>query len=573
MAVEEPPPPQTQQRRQSEAGAGGRRTDKLGRRLEVYNEVLGRIRAATAAPAEISPAFEDALCAHFNRLPARYALDVNAERAEDVLTHQRLLEEARNPERRPALSVRVVQVSRILDGDMDDSFDLEMETFASNHTASQMVHPPPAFGSSSNLEALGLETGEGNVRSTNDTDTSVHLISRPMHEITFATIDKPKLLSQLTSLLGEFGLDIQEAHAFSTIDGYSLDVFVVTGWHLGGTEQLQDKLLQKFHNTETQAWSVSSSSSASLEGLQGGESMPSKSVEIPTDGQDVWEIDLKLLKFGNKVASGSNGDLYRGSYCSQDVAIKVVRPERISADMYRDFAQEVYIMRKVRHRNVVQFIGACTRQPNLYIVTDFMSGGSVYDYLHKKNNAFKLPEIMRVATDISKGMNYLHQNNIIHRDLKTANLLMDENKVVKVADFGVARVKDQSGVMTAETGTYRWMAPEVIEHKPYNHKADVFSFGIVLWELLTGKIPYEYLTPLQAAIGVVQKGIRPTIPKDTNAKLAELLQKCWHRDPAERPDFSQILEILQRLSKEVGADTEGRHKAKSGFLSALKRSH
>ncbi|CAL5024395.1 unnamed protein product [Urochloa decumbens] len=576
MAVEDPPAPAPPPR-QSEAGAGGRRTDKHGRRLEVYNEVLARLRSgsAAAAPAEISPAFEDALWAHFHRLPARYALDVNAERADDVVTHQRLLEEARDPERRPALSVRVVQISRIIDGDMGDSLDPDdMEMVATNnHLPSQLLHPPPAFGSSSNLEALGLEASEGDdVRSTNDTDHSVHLISRPMHEITFATVDKPKLLSQLTCLLAELGLDIQEAHAFSTIDGYSLDVFVVTGWHLGSTEQLQEKLLQKFHKIEAQACPVSSTSSPSSQG-QGGESMPSTSVEIPTDGADVWEIDLKLLKFGNKVASGSNGDLYRGSYCSQDVAIKVVVPERISADMYRDFAQEVYIMRKVRHRNVVQFIGACTRQPNLYIVTDFMSGGSVYDYLHKKNSSFKLPEILRVATDISKGMNYLHQNNIIHRDLKTANLLMDGNKVVKVADFGVARVKDQSGVMTAETGTYRWMAPEVIEHKPYDHKADVFSFAIVLWELLTGKIPYEYLTPLQAAIGVVQKGIRPTIPKDTHPKLVELLQKCWHRDPAERPDFSEILEILQRLSKEVGTDSEGRHKTKTGFLSALKRSH
>jgi len=532
--------------------------------------VLARLRSS----AEISPAFEDALWAHFHRLPARYALDVNAERADDVVTHQRLLEEARDPERRPALSVRVVQVSRIIDGDMGDSLDNpDMEMVTSNHLPNQLIHPPPAFGSSSNLELLGLETSEGDVRSANDTDHSVHLISRPMHEITFATVDKPKLLSQLTSSLAELGLDIQEAHAFSTIDGYSLDVFVVTGWHLGSTEQLQGKLLQKFHKVEAQACPVSSTSSPSSEGWEGGASVPSTSVEIPTDGADVWEIDLKLLKFANKVASGSNGDLYRGSYCSQDVAIKVVRPERISADMYRDFAQEVYIMRKVRHRNVVQFIGACTRQPNLYIVTDFMSGGSVYDYLHKKNSTFKLPEIVKVAMDISKGMNYLHQNNIIHRDLKTANLLMDENKVVKVADFGVARVKDQSGVMTAETGTYRWMAPEIIEHKPYDHKADVFSFAIVLWELLTGKIPYEYLTPLQAAIGVVQKGIRPTIPKDTHPKLVDLLQKCWHRDPAERPDFSEILEILQRLSKEVGTDTEGRHKMKTGFLSALKRNH
>uniref|UniRef100_A0ACD5TBT3 Uncharacterized protein n=1 Tax=Avena sativa TaxID=4498 RepID=A0ACD5TBT3_AVESA len=566
--------PPEQQQLQPEVGAGGRRTDKQGRRLEVYNEVLARLRADAAGSAEISPAFQDALWAHFHRLPARYALDVNAERAEDVVTHQRLLEEARDPQRRPALAVRVVQVSRIIDGDVDDSFHPEMQMAASDHLPSQMVHPPPAFGSSSNLEVLALEANESDVCSTtNNDDNSVHLVTRPMHEIAFASTDKPKLLSQLTCLLGELGLDIQEAHAFSTIDGYSLDVFVVTGWRLGGTKQLQEKLLEKFRRIEAQAWPISSSSPLSLEGLQVGENVPCTSVKIPTDGGDVWEIDLKLLKFGNKVASGSNGDLYRGSYCSQDVAIKVVRPERISADMYRDFAQEVYIMRKVRHKNVVQFIGACTRHPNLYIITDFMSGGSVYDYLHKKNSSFKLPEILRMATDISKGMNYLHQNNIIHRDLKTANLLMDENKVVKVADFGVARVKDQSGVMTAETGTYRWMAPEVIEHKPYDHKADVFSFGIVIWELLTGKIPYDYLTPLQAAIGVVQKGIRPTIPKDTHPKLTELLQKCWHKDSVERPDFIQILEILERLSKEVGADGDGRLKTKSGFLSALKRSH
>ncbi|GMY11146.1 serine/threonine-protein kinase sty17 [Fagus crenata] len=165
-------------------------------------------------------------------------------------------------------------------------------------------------------------------------------------------------------------------------------------------------------------------------------------------------------------------------------------------------------------------------------------------------NAFKLPSLLKVSIDVSKGMNYLHQNNIIHRDLKTANLLMDENEVVKVADFGVARVQTQSGVMTAETGTYRWMAPEVIEHKAYDHKADVFSFGIVLWELLTGELPYSHLTPLQAAVGVVQKGIRPTIPKNTYPRLTELLERCWQQDAAQRPDFSEITEILQHIADE-----------------------
>ncbi|CAI0407915.1 unnamed protein product [Linum tenue] len=310
------------------------------------------------------------------------------------------------------------------------------------------------------------------------------------------------------------------------------------------------------------------------------------------------------------VASGAYGDLYKGTYCSQEVAIKVLKAERVNTDMQKEFAQEVYIMRKVRHKNVVQFIGACTKPPSLCIVTEFMSGGSVYDYLHKHKGVFKLPSLLKVAIDISKGMNYLHQNNIIHRDLKAANLLMDENEVVKVADFGVARVKTQSGVMTAETGTYRWMAPEVIEHKPYDHKADVFSFAIVLWELLTGKVnpqsptvsfrfgfsdrlpsnvatnpafpfflvsqlPYEYLTPLQAAVGVVQKGLRPTIPKHSNPKLAELLERCWQQDPARRPDFSEIIENLQQIAKEVGDDLGDGRKEKShgGFLSVLRRSH
>lgn len=242
-------------------------------------------------------------------------------------------------------------------------------------------------------------------------------------------------------------------------------------------------------------------------------------------------------------------------------------------DMQREFAQEVYIMRKIRHKNVVQFIGACTHPPSLFIVTEFMSGGSLYDFLHKQKGVFKLPTLLRVAIDICKGMNYLHQNDIIHRDLKTANILMDENEVVKVADFGVARVITQSGVMTAETGTYRWMAPEVIEHKPYDHKADVFSFAVMIWELLTGKLPYDYLTPLQAAVGVVQKALRPTIPKHTHHKLADLIEKCWQQDPALRPDFSEILDNLQLIAKEVKEDSDDRRKEKGGIFSVLRRNH
>ncbi|CAN6831523.1 unnamed protein product, partial [Brassica oleracea] len=225
-------------------------------------------------------------------------------------------------------------------------------------------------------------------------------------------------------------------------------------------------------------------------------------IEIPTDGTDE----------------------HRGTYCSQEVAIKFLKPERVNAEMLREFSQEVYIMR-------------------------VYGTGSIYNFLHKQKFAFKIQTLLKVALDVAKGVCYLHQNNIIHRDLKTANLLMDEYGIVKVADFGVARVQIESGVMTAETGTYRRMAPEVIEHKPYSHKADVFSYGIVIWELLTGHI---FLAKLNSSF--FYRGFRPKIPKKTHPKVKGLLQRCWNQDPKDRPEFEEIIEMLQQIMIEVNVE-------------------
>ncbi|XP_018485426.1 serine/threonine-protein kinase STY8 [Raphanus sativus] len=512
-------------------------------KLDVYGEILQRLQESNYEEVTL-PDFEDQLWQHFSRLPARYALDVKVERAEDVLTHQRLLRLAEDPATRPVFEVRSVQVPPRISVDTDPA--MEEDAQSSSHTNRQGVLAPPTFGSSPNFEAITL----GN-KIVEDVDSAVNatLATRPMHEITFSTIDKPKLLSQLTSLLGELGLNIQEAHAFSTADGFSLDVFVVDGWSQEETDGLKDALSKEILKLKDQPGSRQKSIAFFEHDKSSDELIPA-CIEIPTDGTDEWDIDLKQLKIEKKVASGSYGDLHKGTYCSQEVAIKFLRPERVNTEMLREFSQEVYIMRKVRHKNVVQFLGACTRSPTLCIVTEFMSRGSIYDFLHKQKCAFKLQTLLKVALDVAKGMCYLHQNNIIHRDLKTANLLMDEHGLVKVADFGVARVQIESGVMTAETGTYRWMAPEVIEHKPYSHKADVFSYAIVLWELLTGDIPYAYLTPLQAAVGVVQKGLRPKIPK-THPKVKGLLERCWQHDPKERPDFEEIIEMLQQIMIEV----------------------
>ncbi|CAD6338256.1 unnamed protein product [Miscanthus lutarioriparius] len=547
-------------------------------RLGVYHDVLRRLRDAGEAEA-CAPGFADRLWAHFHRFSVRYALEVNAERAEDVLVHMQLLDRAKSSEteNRPAFSVRVVQVPPEIDATETDSAEPNpTEEGGDSATPRKLaVHPEPIFGSSRNLKALVREASSRNLLDDGDGDA----ILRPMHEITFASNDRPKGLTQLSTLLGQLNLDIKEVLALSTNDGYFLDIFIVVGWDHKETGQLEEALDKEILNYKAEMHSKASCWPPELAGKNCVNDLQDNHVEIPKDNTDEWEINFKAVTFEDKVASGTYGDLYRGTYFGEDVAIKVLKSDRLNANMEKEFAHEVYIMRKIRHKNIVRFLGACTKPKTLCIVTEFMKNGSVYDFLHKRKGSFKLPGLLKAAVDVSKGMDYLHKNRIIHRDLKTANLLMDEHEasfllslygqrtvapfqLIKVADFGVARVKAESGVMTAETGTYRWMAPEVIEHKPYDSKADVFSFGIVLWELLTGKIPYEFLTPLQAAIGVVQEGLRPVIPKGTNPKLAQLLEKCWQQSPLHRPDFTEILTTLNEIAEEVAMDHNKLHKEK-----------
>ncbi|KAE8736173.1 putative Mechanosensitive ion channel domain-containing protein [Hibiscus syriacus] len=341
----------------------------------------------------------------------RYAFDVNVERAEDVLMHKRLLLKARHPASRPAIEVRLVQVRSASDRNRVESVHMK-------------VHPPPAFGTSSDLELMHEAK-----RVTKDLENIFN--AKPihywlMHEITISTIDKPKLLTQ-------------------------------------DPEQLRDVLIKEISGVEKHSSLKSHVIYHVRELEQTGNKLNSNHINIDGIGDDVREIDTSLLKYESKLASSSYGDLYKRTFCGQDVAIKVLRTEHQIENLRKEFTQEVNILRKIRHNNVVQFIGACSSPPSLCIVTEFMSGGSIYDLLRKQKSGFKLPFLLEVAIDVSKGMSYLHQNSIMHRDLKAANLLMDANGVVKVADFGIARVRTQPGVMTAESGTYLWMAPEVGE--------------------------------------------------------------------------------------------------------------
>ncbi|KAK4276476.1 hypothetical protein QN277_014621 [Acacia crassicarpa] len=531
--------------------SGWNNSRKQNQKVEVFNEVLSRLKELNVSEAT-DPDFEVELWTHFHRLPARYAVDMNVERAQDVIMHKKLMHMAHDPATRPAVEVRLVQVRSSSGVNSSDSLhsnsQRKVSRQESHNTGNMSIHPAPAFGSSANFE-LALEASQLKVQSNNGNSK---FYTQPMHEITISTSDKPKLLSQLTSLLSETGLNIQEAHAFSTLDGYSLDVFVVCGWPVEETEKLKHVLTKQIQKLEQPSMKKIGSQTAEQEQIR--MNFISNNVNLPLCGSVAWEVDASSLKYERKIASGPFFDLYKGVFCNQEVAIKVLKTENLNENMQREFSQEVYILSKLCHKNVVKFLGASTKLPDLFIVTEYMCGGSLYEFLHTQKVVLTLPYLIKVAINVCEGMKYLHQNEIIHRDLKAANLLMDENGVVKVADFGVARVEDESGIMTAETGTYRWMAPEVIEHRPYNHKADVFSFGITMWELLTGKLPHEHLSPLQAAVGVVQKGLRPKIPRQTHPMLVELMNHCWHQNPSLRPEFSEILESLHHFSQDVAGE-------------------
>ncbi|OMO61924.1 hypothetical protein CCACVL1_23144 [Corchorus capsularis] len=279
----------------------------------------------------------------------------------------------------------------------------------------------------------------------------------------------------------------------------------------------------------------------------------------PTQGlenYDEWTIDLRKLNMGTAFAQGAFGKLYRGTYNGEDVAIKILeRPENSPEKaqvMEQQFQQEVMMLATLKHPNIVRFIGACRKPMVWCIVTEYAKGGSVRQFLtRRQNRAVPLKLAVKQALDVARGMAYVHGLGFIHRDLKSDNLLIAADKSIKIADFGVARIEVQTEGMTPETGTYRWMAPEMIQHRPYTQKVDVYSFGIVLWELITGLLPFQNMTAVQAAFAVVNKGVRPVIPNDCLPVLSEIMTRCWDTNPEVRPPFTEIVKMLENAETEI----------------------
>lgn len=257
-----------------------------------------------------------------------------------------------------------------------------------------------------------------------------------------------------------------------------------------------------------------------------------------------WNIDFLELTVGTRVGIGFFGEVFRGIWNGTDVAIKVFLEQDLTAENMEDFCNEISILSRLRHPNVILFLGACTRPPRLSMITEYMEIGSLYYLIHLSGQKKKLSWRRRIKMlrDICRGLMCIHRMKIVHRDIKSANCLVNKHWTVKICDFGLSRVMTDTPLRdSSSAGTPEWMAPELIRNEPFTEKCDIFSFGMIMWELCTLNRPWEGVPPERVVYAVAHEGSRLDIPE---GPLGMLIADCW-AEPHQRPSCEDILSRLQ----------------------------
>ncbi|XP_034036694.1 serine/threonine-protein kinase TNNI3K [Thalassophryne amazonica] len=265
-----------------------------------------------------------------------------------------------------------------------------------------------------------------------------------------------------------------------------------------------------------------------------------------------FHLQLSELEFHEIIGSGSFGRVYKGKCRNKIVAIKRYRANTYCSKSDVDmFCREVSILCCLNHPCIIHFVGACLDDPSQFaIVTQYVSGGSLFSLLHEQKRLIDLQSKLIIAIDVAKGMEYLHNltQPIIHRDLNSHNILLYEDGHAVVADFGESRFLQsvEEDNMTKQPGNLRWMAPEVFTQcTRYSVKADMFSYALCLWELLTGEVPFAHLKPAAAAADMAYHHIRPPVGYSIPKPISALLMRGWNSSPEDRPEFSEVVSSLE----------------------------
>lgn len=284
--------------------------------------------------------------------------------------------------------------------------------------------------------------------------------------------------------------------------------------------------------------------------------------------QIIKNKDLEELR---ELGSGTYGTVYHGKWRGSDVAIKRIKKsfftgrsseqERLAVDFWR----EAEILSKLHHPNIVAFYGVVQDGPGgtLATVTEYMVNGSLRHVLISKDRHLDRRKRLIIAMDAAFGMEYLHSRNIVHFDLKCDNLLVNlkdlSRPICKVGDFGLSKIKRNTMVTGGVRGTLPWMAPELLNggSSKVSEKVDVFSFGIVLWEILTGEEPYANMHYGAIIGGIVNNTLRPPVPSFCDPEWRLLMEQCWAPDPMVRPSFTEIARRLRTMSAASVTRTQG----------------
>jgi hypothetical protein len=261
-----------------------------------------------------------------------------------------------------------------------------------------------------------------------------------------------------------------------------------------------------------------------------------------------YRISHRDLQYNEseKLGQGGFGMVYHGMWRNYtEVAIKQLHVQQMSKEMLDGFKKEASMMASLHHPNIVHLFGVCMKPGYYSMVMEYFPRGSL-DKVLRSEESLTWGKRWEIAYDVGCGLSYLHDNNILHRDLKSSNILLDHQMRAKLSDFGLSRVKTESAAMTRQSvGTLPWMAPELFESGvEYTPKADIYSYGIILWELSSRQKPFDKASEAQI-IGAVTSGQRLDIPEDCPHSMAKLMGRCWAQEPKQRPKIEEVVDELK----------------------------
>ncbi|KAM9375530.1 tyrosine-protein kinase ITK/TSK [Pholidichthys leucotaenia] len=259
-----------------------------------------------------------------------------------------------------------------------------------------------------------------------------------------------------------------------------------------------------------------------------------------------WEVNSEELALGRELGSGQFGLVLEGRWRDRKVAVKTIREECMSDE---DFKEEAKVMMKLSHCKLVQLYGVCTQGSPMCLVFEFMDNGCLTDYLRQRKGHLVPDTLLQMCLDVSEGMAYLESSNFIHRDLAARNCLVSKNNEVKVSDFGMTRfvLDDQYTSSQCSKFPVKWSAPEVIRYCKFSSKSDVWSFGVLMWEVYNeGRFPYENRTNSEV-VESLNAGLRLLKPRLAPNSVHLLMDWCWKEKPEDRPTFALLLHELASL--------------------------